>query len=126
MKVLRLRSAKQPLSNWGAPLLILLAAGMLLAPLVVAKERATEAVFPRPLLDADYRVHAPAKVKLGQALFYDKLLSGNKNISCGTCHDHSLASADLCNARNDCGEPTAVERDLSSKLWSGADAEARP
>ncbi|MCP4594224.1 MAG: cytochrome-c peroxidase [bacterium] len=27
-----------------------------------------------------------AKVRLGQALFFDKLLSGNRNISCATCH----------------------------------------
>ncbi|MEO0637051.1 MAG: cytochrome c peroxidase [Pseudomonadota bacterium] len=31
---------------------------------------------------------------LGQKLFYDPILSGNKNISCGTCHNHDLASAD--------------------------------
>jgi len=30
-----------------------------------------------------------AKVKLGQLLFFDKVLSGNLNISCATCH-HSL------------------------------------
>jgi len=28
----------------------------------------------------------PAKVMLGQALFFDKILSGNQNISCSTCH----------------------------------------
>ncbi len=27
-------------------------------------------------------------------LFYDKILSGNKNISCGTCHHHDQAGAD--------------------------------
>lgn len=27
-----------------------------------------------------------AKVRLGQALFFDKILSGNQNISCQTCH----------------------------------------
>ena len=30
-----------------------------------------------------------AKVTLGQSLFFDKILSGNGNISCATCH-HSL------------------------------------
>ncbi|MEZ5323438.1 MAG: cytochrome-c peroxidase, partial [Verrucomicrobiales bacterium] len=30
-----------------------------------------------------------AKVNLGRHLFYDKVLSGNRNISCATCH-HSL------------------------------------
>ena len=31
-----------------------------------------------------------AKVELGRALFFDKILSGNRNISCATCH-HPLA-----------------------------------
>lgn len=42
--------------------------------------------------DSDYYFNgsqAPAKVKLGQLLFFDKILSGNENISCATCH-HSL------------------------------------
>lgn len=35
-----------------------------------------------------------AQVVLGQALFFDKLLSGNQDISCATCHHPDLASAD--------------------------------
>ncbi|MGD8977836.1 MAG: cytochrome c peroxidase [Gammaproteobacteria bacterium] len=38
----------------------------------------------------DGRVPDPAKVELGRLLFFDKVLSGNLNISCATCH-HSLA-----------------------------------
>lgn len=38
---------------------------------------------------------APEVVELGRHLFFDKILSGNRNISCGTCHHPSLASADL-------------------------------
>ncbi|WP_284154926.1 cytochrome-c peroxidase [Algicella marina] len=30
----------------------------------------------------------------GQLLFYDNILSGNRNISCGTCHHHDLATGD--------------------------------
>ncbi len=33
----------------------------------------------------------PTKVELGRLLFFDKILSGNKNISCATCH-HPLAA----------------------------------
>ncbi|MGJ8611057.1 MAG: cytochrome c peroxidase, partial [Octadecabacter sp.] len=40
-------------------------------------------------VDAD-----PAQARIGQLLFYDNLLSGNRNISCGTCHHHDLAGAD--------------------------------
>lgn len=35
-----------------------------------------------------------ALVHLGQALFFDKELSGNRNISCATCHHPSHASVD--------------------------------
>lgn len=48
---------------------------------------------PAPVTDADYYdegVPGSKKVELGQLLFYDKILSGNQNISCATCH-HALA-----------------------------------
>ena len=35
-----------------------------------------------------------ALVKLGQALFFDKILSGNRDISCGTCHEPVLTVGD--------------------------------
>lgn len=35
-----------------------------------------------------------AKAEVGQLLFYDPILSGNRNISCGTCHHHDHFSAD--------------------------------
>lgn len=38
----------------------------------------------------DFRTPGAAKVELGRVLMFDKVLSGNMNISCGTCH-HSLA-----------------------------------
>lgn len=34
------------------------------------------------------------QARIGQLLFYDKVLSGNQNISCGTCHHHDLAGGD--------------------------------
>ena len=36
----------------------------------------------------------PAKVALGQALFFDKILSGNRDISCATCHHPEHATTD--------------------------------
>lgn len=49
------------------------------------------AVLPEAVSDADYHPAAsPEKVALGKALFFDKILSGNKNISCATCH-HPMA-----------------------------------
>ena len=43
-----------------------------------------------PSPDYDFRIPSAAKVELGRVLMFDKVLSGNENISCGTCH-HSLA-----------------------------------
>ncbi|MGI9389742.1 MAG: cytochrome-c peroxidase [Boseongicola sp.] len=49
---------------------------------------------PRPLADADFPAVDREQAKIGQLLFYDKLLSGNRNISCGTCHHHDFAGGD--------------------------------
>jgi cytochrome c peroxidase len=35
-----------------------------------------------------------AQVALGQVLFFDKILSGNRNISCSTCHLPEAATGD--------------------------------
>ncbi len=53
---------------------------------------AHERNLPAPVTDADYYDNGhpdEAKVALGKALFFDKELSGNRNISCATCH-HAL------------------------------------
>lgn len=41
---------------------------------------------PEPLGSDDFPIQNTEQVKLGQLLFHDKILSGNRNISCGTCH----------------------------------------
>ena len=43
-----------------------------------------------PTASYDFRTPSTAKVDLGKNLMFDKILSGNRNISCGSCH-HSLA-----------------------------------
>lgn len=50
-------------------------------------EQGVTSVTPPPAQD-------PAVVTLGQKLFFDKELSGNRNISCATCHNPLLGSAD--------------------------------
>ena len=50
--------------------------------------------YPQPLSDEDYHSFSAARAKIGQLLFYDKILSGNRNISCGTCHHHRFGGAD--------------------------------
>ncbi|AGI71653.1 Di-haem cytochrome c peroxidase-like protein [Octadecabacter arcticus 238] len=59
--------------------LLILGAGAALADLISMDD----------FVDAD-----PAQARIGQLLFYDKILSGNRNISCGTCHHHDQAGGD--------------------------------
>lgn len=49
---------------------------------------------PDPLQLDDFIQFEPAQVKLGQLLFYDKIISGNRNIACATCHHHAFNSGD--------------------------------
>jgi len=66
---------------------------------------------PQPLTESDYIAFAPAQAKLGQLLFYDKILSGNQNISCGTCHHHDLGGSDgLSLGIGEGGEGVGTER----------------
>ena len=52
---------------------------------------------PSAVTDADYYDNGTPnanKVVLGQMLFFDKIMSGNKNISCATCHAPFMGSGD--------------------------------
>jgi cytochrome c peroxidase len=49
---------------------------------------------PDPVTDADFRPVDMARVELGQLLFWDKLLSGNKTIACATCHHPRFGTSD--------------------------------
>lgn len=46
------------------------------------------------LKESDFLPFNAKAAAVGQLLFYDPILSGNRNISCGTCHHHDLASGD--------------------------------
>ncbi len=60
----------------------------LIAPMSHAYE------LPEKLQPSDFGEFDPEWAAIGQLLFYDPILSGNRNISCGTCHNHELGSAD--------------------------------
>ena len=51
------------------------------------------AELPKPLADDDFRLVRKEEAALGQLLFYDPLLSGNKEVACATCHTLSLGRA---------------------------------
>ncbi len=62
--------------------------------LVLEMGAANASSLPEPLTAEDFPVQNEKQAKLGQLLFYDKILSGNKNISCGTCHHLKHGGAD--------------------------------
>ena len=49
---------------------------------------------PPAAVDADFPDRDPLKEELGRLLFFDKELSGNRNISCATCHHPLTGSAE--------------------------------
>jgi cytochrome c peroxidase len=55
---------------------------------------ARPANLPAPLTDADFPAHPMAEVELGRLLFWDKVLSGNRNIACATCHHPRFGTSD--------------------------------
>lgn len=74
-----------------------LALVLLLAPGTTRAENAAQTQWPDSLRDSDFLFEgAPdeAIVELGRNLFFDPILSGNRNISCGTCHDPARGSGD--------------------------------
>ena len=49
---------------------------------------------PHPLTANDFIAFDEKQAALGQLLFYDKILSGNRNIACSTCHHPALGTSD--------------------------------
>ena len=49
---------------------------------------------PLPVRDTDFMPVDPALAALGQLLFYDPVLSGNRNVSCATCHHPRFGTSD--------------------------------
>ena len=47
-----------------------------------------------PLPDANFPEPDMAEVKVGQLLFYDPILSGNREVACATCHHPKFATSD--------------------------------
>ncbi|SFR34024.1 cytochrome-c peroxidase [Litoreibacter janthinus] len=55
---------------------------------------ATAQHLPRPLDDSDFSVVSLEEAKLGQLLFYDPLLAGNRETACATCHHPAHGTGD--------------------------------
>ena len=70
---------------------------LILSVLVVGNDGragADRPVLPAPAADADFHQPSEPAVELGRMLFFDKELSGNRNISCATCHSPVIATVD--------------------------------
>ena len=52
------------------------------------------AAVPAPVSDADYLPVDRAEAALGQLLFYDPILSGNRSVACATCHHPRFGTSD--------------------------------
>ena len=64
---------------------------LLLASLGIAG--AGQLKLPLAARDSDFRDATQEQIKLGQLLFYDRVLSGTYRVSCATCHHHDRASS---------------------------------
>lgn len=86
-----------------------------LVPMLAAAAAAAAQDFG-PITDADYRsdgAEDPLVVELGRFLFFDKEISGNRNISCATCHHPLAATGDgLSLPVGEGGEGLGVTRSL--------------
>ena len=74
--------------RFAAPLVLLVGLG------AWGSGAAGDASRPAAVTDADYRPVDAAEARLGRLLFYDPILSGNRNISCATCHHPRFATGD--------------------------------
>ena len=75
--------------------------------------------FAVPVNNADFPARNATKEELGKFLFYDKILSGNKNTSCATCHHPLSGTGDgLSLGVGEGGRGLGIMRDTGS----GSDA----
>nr|MCU0911704.1 cytochrome-c peroxidase [Paracoccaceae bacterium] len=65
-----------------------------LAALLLTAATAWAGDLPRAVSDDDFRPVRMEEAQLGQLLFWDPILSGNRNIACGTCHHPRFATSD--------------------------------
>lgn len=62
--------------------------------LFVSHAALADTPLPRTATNGDYRPVNAAQARIGQLLFYDRILSGNRNIACSSCHHPSDATGD--------------------------------
>tara|TARA_Y100001954_G_scaffold221242_1_gene257212 strand:+ start:1540 stop:2946 length:1407 start_codon:yes stop_codon:yes gene_type:complete len=90
------RFAQKPKKQWKKNNILLAHIYLFLIVLctVTNHKKALADNLPRQLTKSDYHEFSEARAEIGQLLFYDKILSGNRNISCGTCHHPRFGGGD--------------------------------
>ena len=71
-----------------------IACGVLLGASVSHADQPSGLELPAPISASDFRPFNEKRAALGQLLFYDKILSGNRNIACSTCHAVAHGTSD--------------------------------
>lgn len=88
LHLIPLVNQEAPLSRFAAPLMTTLLVSMLWH---------SDPLTGGTLKDSDFLYDGkppPSLVDLGRQLFFDPILSGNRNISCASCHNPSLGTSD--------------------------------
>lgn len=73
--------------------MVLRAAFLSIVCVIIPVTLAAQAV-PRAITEADYPAVDLDEARLGQLLFYDPILSGNRTVACATCHHPKFGTAD--------------------------------
>ena len=90
--------------------------GFIVGILVALAQGVLATDLPEPLSDGDFRPVRGEEAALGQLLFYDPLLSGNKEVACATCHHPSLGTGDgLSLSLGDGGKGLGLKRVVDSQ-----------
>ena len=80
------------MKHYGLAVLGLVAGGSFHSALAENSDWASR--LPAPLTDADFNAVDRAEASLGQLLFYDPVLSGNREVACATCHHPAFGTSD--------------------------------
>ncbi len=96
----------------------------------IATSQANLPILPAPLSDDNFLYDGTPRdplVELGRNLFFDPILSGNRNISCGTCHDPRLGSGDgLALGIGEGGEGSGPDRRTEDAVTGRVPRNAQP
>lgn len=85
-----------------------------LLTLLICAPLQAQNTLPLPTVDATYPMLDQVEVALGQLLFYDPILSGNRNVSCATCHHPRLGTSDaLSLGLGDGGKGLGLDRKIN-------------